>query len=168
MARRLHAVRLVLQARGRVPMPGVLVGAVGLRLVQVAGFVLHVVLPARRIVGPLLGVEAREEPVEIVGVLELVADEHRGVRVVDDVLAEVQLVAQDVVDDAAEEGDVAATRIGTCLSATALVRVKRGSMWMTRAPRFWASTTHWKPTGWASAMLEPWMMMQSALARSAV
>jgi hypothetical protein len=24
-----------------------------------------------------------------------------------------------------------------------------------------ASITHWNPTGWASAMLEPWMMMQS-------
>ena len=60
------------------------------------------------------------------------------------------------------------TRIGTCLSATALVRVNRGSTWITLAPRCCASTTHWKPTGWASAMLEPWMMMQSALARSAV
>jgi hypothetical protein len=24
-----------------------------------------------------------------------------------------------------------------------------------------ASITHWKPTGWHSAMLEPWMTMQS-------
>jgi hypothetical protein len=37
---------------------------------------------------------------------------------------------------------------------------------MTLAPRALASSTHWKPTGWHSAMLEPWMMMQSALAMS--
>ncbi len=57
-------------------------------------------------------------------------------------------------------------RIGTCRSASALVRVKRGSTWMTRAPRFLASITHWKPTGWASAKLEPWITMQSACWRS--
>ena len=57
-------------------------------------------------------------------------------------------------------------RMGTWVSATADVRVKRGSMWMTRAPRALASTTHWNPTGWHSAMLEPWMMMQSACCRS--
>ena len=57
-------------------------------------------------------------------------------------------------------------RIGTCRSAIALVRVKRGSTWMTVAPRALASITHWKPTGWHSAMLEPWMTMQSAFARS--
>ena len=81
----------------------------------------------------------------------------------DDVLAEVQLVAQDVVDHAAEERDVGARRgAGRSVSATALVRVNRGSTWMTFAPRALASITHWKPTGWASAMLEPWMTMQSA------
>ncbi len=57
-------------------------------------------------------------------------------------------------------------RSGTCRSATAEVRVNRGSTWMTVAPRFLASMTHWKPTGCASAMLLPWMRMQSALARS--
>ena len=58
------------------------------------------------------------------------------------------------------------TRIGTNVSASALVRVNRGSTWITLAPRALASITHWNPTGWASAMLEPWMTMQSALARS--
>ena len=57
-------------------------------------------------------------------------------------------------------------RIGTYVSASALVRVKRGSTWMTFAPRAFASITHWKPTGCASAMLEPWITMQSALAMS--
>ena len=57
-------------------------------------------------------------------------------------------------------------RIGTCRSAIALVRLNRGSTWMTVAPRALASMTHWKPTGCASAMFEPSMRMQSALARS--
>ena len=57
-------------------------------------------------------------------------------------------------------------RSGTCRSATALVRVKRGSTWMTVAPRALASITHWKPTGWHSAMFEPWMTMQSEFCRS--
>jgi hypothetical protein len=57
-------------------------------------------------------------------------------------------------------------RIGTKESATALVRVNRGSTWITFAPRAFASMTHWNPTGCASAMFEPWMMTQSALARS--
>ncbi len=38
-------------------------------------------------------------------------------------------------------------RSGTYRSATALVRVYRGSMWITVAPRALASITHWKPTG---------------------
>jgi hypothetical protein len=53
-----------------------------------------------------------------------------------------------------------------CSCASALVRVKRGSMCRIFAPRSLASMTHWKPTGWASAMLEPMMTMQSAFARS--
>ncbi len=52
-------------------------------------------------------------------------------------------------------------RSGTCRSATALVRVKRGSTWITVAPRALASITHWNPTGWHSAMLEPSIRMQS-------
>ncbi len=60
----------------------------------------------------------------------------------------------------------APARIGTCRSATALVQVNLGSTWMTVAPRALASITHWNPTGWHSAMFEPWIRMQSALARS--
>ena len=52
------------------------------------------------------------------------------------------------------------------MSAIALVRVKRGSTWMTFAPRCLASTTHWKPTGWFSAMFEPMITMQSEFCRS--
>ena len=56
-------------------------------------------------------------------------------------------------------------RSGTCLSATALVRVNRGSMCTTFVPRALASITHWNPTGWASAMFEPMMTMKSELTR---
>ena len=52
------------------------------------------------------------------------------------------------------------------MSASALVRVKRGSTWMTVAPRSLASTTHWNATGWHSAMFEPWMTMTSLFGRS--
>ena len=57
-------------------------------------------------------------------------------------------------------------RMGTWMSATAEVRVKRGSTWMIVAPRRLASITHWNPTGCASAMFEPSMRMQSLFARS--
>ena len=49
-------------------------------------------------------------------------------------------------------------RIGTWMSAAALVRVKRGSTWMSLAPRSLAFITHWKATGWFSAMFEVAMM----------
>jgi len=39
-------------------------------------------------------------------------------------------------------------------------------MWMTRAPRRLASITHWKPTGWFSAMFDPMITMQSEFWRS--
>jgi hypothetical protein len=57
-------------------------------------------------------------------------------------------------------------RMGMKSVAIALVRVKRGSIWKTRAPRSLASITHWKPTGWFSAMFEPMIVITSALARS--
>ena len=57
-------------------------------------------------------------------------------------------------------------RSGTWMSDRALVRVKRGSTCMTFAPRSFASTTHWKPTGWHSAMFDPMITMQSECCRS--
>src|SRR3954447_17546078 len=59
-------------------------------------------------------------------------------------------------------------RSGTCRSARALVRVKRGSTWITLAPRSRASITHWNPTGWHSAMFEPMITMQSEFCRSSL
>jgi hypothetical protein len=56
-------------------------------------------------------------------------------------------------------------RIGTCRSAIALVRLKRGSTWMTVAPRSRAFMTQRNATGWASAIDEPWIRMQSELIR---
>jgi hypothetical protein len=57
-------------------------------------------------------------------------------------------------------------RIGAWMSATALVRVKRGSTWIRVAPRGRASITQRKPTGWHSAKLDPWTTMQPAFCRS--
>ena len=53
-------------------------------------------------------IPAGEEPVEVLGVGERLVDDHGRVRVVLDVLLEVEVVLEDVVDDAAEERDVAA------------------------------------------------------------
>ncbi len=57
-------------------------------------------------------------------------------------------------------------RIATCLLQFALVRVYRGSMWITVAPRSRAFMTQRNPTGWHSAMLDPMITMQSAFSRS--
>ena len=57
-------------------------------------------------------------------------------------------------------------RSGTCRSASALVRVNRGSTWTTVAPLAFASMIHWKPTGWHSARFEPSITMQSAFCQS--
>ncbi len=66
------------------------------------------VLPALGVVLPPLLVQAGEDAVEILGVAEVLADQGGGVRIGEDVLPEVLLLAQDVMDDPAEEGDVAA------------------------------------------------------------
>jgi hypothetical protein len=57
-------------------------------------------------------------------------------------------------------------RIPTHFDAMAEVRVKRGSTWITFAPRSRASITHWNPTGWFSAMFEPMITTQSEFCRS--
>ena len=57
-------------------------------------------------------------------------------------------------------------RMGACRSASAEVRVKRGSMWMILPPRRCASTTKRKAIGWFSAMLEPITITQSLFSRS--
>ena len=44
--------------------------------------------------------------------------------------------------------------------------VKRGSTWISVAPLSFAFIGQRKPTGWASAMFEPMIRMQSLLARS--
>ena len=80
-----------------------------LDLLVVLGHLLgRLVVPADRVVVPGLGVEAREQPVEVLGVLELLVDDVRGVGVGHDVLAEVEVVLQHVVDQPAQPGDVGA------------------------------------------------------------
>src|SRR5213079_2310475 len=56
-------------------------------------------------------------------------------------------------------------RIGTWKSATALVRVKRGSTWMILAPFNFAFMGQRNATGWHSAMFEPMTMKQSVCSR---
>ncbi len=52
-------------------------------------------------------------------------------------------------------------RMRTCVSASAEVRLKRGSTWMSRAPRSRAMSAKRKAMGWFSAMFEPMTTMQS-------
>src|SRR2546427_2205632 len=56
-------------------------------------------------------------------------------------------------------------RIGTCRSATALVRVKRGSTWISFAPFSFAFMGQRNATGWHSAMFEPMITKQSVCSR---
>jgi hypothetical protein len=106
-------------------------------------------------------------PVEVLGQLDAGVDDVRGVRVRQHVLAEVGLPLEDLVDDPAEEGDVGAGpqwHVGVGQRARA--REPGVDVVDPRAPLLLASTTHWNPTGWFSAMFEPMITMQSAFARS--
>src|SRR5919202_6716074 len=62
-----------------------------------------IILPGGRIVGAALGIVSGEQPVEVLGVGEVLVYDRRRVAVVDNVLLKVPLVFQDVVDDAAQE-----------------------------------------------------------------
>src|SRR5256714_955841 len=66
------------------------------------------VLPGRDIVLLLVGIPAGEDAVEVLGVRELLVDDHRRVRVRLHVLLEPAVVLEDVVHDPAQEGDVEA------------------------------------------------------------
>ena len=56
-------------------------------------------------------------------------------------------------------------RMGACRLHSAPVRVKRGSTWISVAPRRCASTRKRNAIGWFSAMLEPMVMTQSEFAQ---
>src|SRR5581483_7231227 len=71
------------------------------------------VLALRALVEPgvsvvLPAIESAEESAEIFGVLEVLSQDRRRVRIANDILAELALVGQHVVDHRAEEDDVAA------------------------------------------------------------
>src|SRR5437762_1378390 len=84
------------------------------RMAAVPVFVPRVVAARRRaLVAPRIGrvlsllrVPSGEQAVEILGVLEIAAQDRRRVRVVDDVVAEFEAAREDVVDEGAEEHDV--------------------------------------------------------------
>src|SRR5918911_723081 len=75
---------------------------------RVAAVVGPGVLPGGVVVGAPLRVPAAEQAVGVLGVLEPLVDDGRGVGVAGHVLLEVALVLDDVVDDRAEEHDVTA------------------------------------------------------------
>src|SRR5262249_23015764 len=96
----LHAVRAVRLVAGDIAHLLLLTGG------ELAGRA--AVAPGLDLVGAVLLVPAGEESVELLRVAELVLEDHRRVREVLDVLAELRAGAEDVVDDRAEEGDVRA------------------------------------------------------------
>ena len=76
------------------------------RLAALSGRLHALVQPGARVVLPLLLVPSGKEPVEILGIAEVFTDDRRGVGVVDDVLAKVASLLQDIVDDAPEQREV--------------------------------------------------------------
>ena len=83
-----------------------------------------------------------------------------------DVIAKEEFVLDDMTDNSAKKRDVAAgTDRHPDIGQRAGAR-KPGSTWIMVAPRSLAFITQRKPTGCASAIDEPSIKMQSALARS--
>ncbi len=72
----------------------------------------HLILPARRIVRAVVWIEAGEETIKFLSVLEIVPHEKTGIGICLHVLLEVQVILQDVVDEAAQEGDISADANG--------------------------------------------------------
>jgi hypothetical protein len=66
-----------------------------------------VYLPGAYVVRAALGVPPREEPIEVLCIDEVFIDYRGGIRVAYDVLAKLAVVLEDVVDDPAQESDVA-------------------------------------------------------------
>ena len=123
---------------GPVPaVAGLLAGRCAQLALPRAGRHLHaLVLPGGGVVGLLLGIPAREQTVQVLGVEEAIVDDHRRVGVLEHVFAEVAAVLEDVVNEAAQKRRSRCRREAERgSSATALVRVKRGSTWITSAPR---------------------------------
>ena len=81
---------------------------VALPLRVAVGAVGTLVRPGVDVVLPGLRVEAGEQAVEVLGVLEVLVDERRGVRVVEDVVPEPQIVLDDMADEGTEQHDVTA------------------------------------------------------------
>ena len=67
---------------------------------------LGIVPPALRVVLFSFGVEAGEEPLEILGVLKFLGDQRRRVGVGRDILLEISLFFQDITDQTAQEDNV--------------------------------------------------------------
>ncbi len=126
-------------------------GVVGILIVLFGGLV----GPRLHVVRVVLDAVPGEQSVQVFGVLEVLVHQVRRVGVGAHVLVEPQVVAQHIVDECAEQHDV-----GTRTNRNVFVRHRRGAR-ETRidvndlgAARL-ASVTHWNPTGWHSAMLDP-------------
>ena len=107
-----HAFRM-LQARIGVPgLDGLaldrFVFSAGLRFALTrGGFGIDIfVHPCPGVVAALFLLPAAEQAVQVLGIAELIANDRRRIRVVDNVVLEIALVLDDVTDDAAQERDI--------------------------------------------------------------
>src|SRR5205807_2909399 len=66
------------------------------------------VLPARSIVVAMVGPQAREDSLQILGILEIVTHDERGIAIRLYILLEIEVVLEDVVDQSSQESDIAA------------------------------------------------------------
>src|SRR3954452_9516778 len=102
--------RLAVVQRRPVPsVAGLLAGCCAQFPLPRAGRHLHaLVLPGGGVIGLLLGVPARKQTVQILGVQDTIVDDHRRIGVLEQVLPEVPAVLEDVMDDASQERQIAA------------------------------------------------------------
>src|SRR5690348_2797708 len=64
------------------------------------------VSPALRVINSPLSIPSRKQPIQIFGVLEILADDEGSVCVVHDVLTELFAIVQNVVDQSAEKHEI--------------------------------------------------------------
>jgi hypothetical protein len=103
--------------------------------------------PARIVVTAGAGIITREDPAVILRVDVLVADDRRRIGVGEDVLAEPEIVTQDIVDEATKKGDVSARADRDIEVGRSRGPGEARSTWMMVAPRSRAFIGQRNPTG---------------------
>src|SRR6266567_1690754 len=72
----------------------------------------QLVLPAPAIVGIVVGFQAREDALKVLCILEIITHDKRRIRICLYILLEVEIVLENVIDDASQESDISADADG--------------------------------------------------------